>query len=84
MDDRTTKTKPRSAKEEILALAREHGVTYQPTVTDDLADAMSRLSGDDVQLDETVLLLLAVERAGHLSPSDADRLHIAYMRQRTP
>jgi len=84
MDDRTTKTKPRSAKEEILALAREHKVAYQPNATDDLADAMARLSGDDVQLDSTELLLLALERAGHLSTKEANRLHVAYMRQRAP
>jgi hypothetical protein len=84
MDDISTKTKLRSAKEEILALARKHGVTYQPTAHDDLADTFARLSGDDAQLDDTVLLLLALERAGHVSAQDADRLHVAYMRQRTP
>ena len=84
MDDITAKTKLRSAEEEILALAREHGVTYQPTELDELADTFARLSGDDVQLDDTELLLLALEKAGHLSTRDANRLHIAYMRQHRP
>lgn len=84
MDDITAKTKLRSAEEEILALAREHGVTYQPTELDELADTFARLSGDDVELDDTELLLLALEKAGHLSTRDANRLHIAYMRQHRP
>ena len=37
MDDITT-IKDRSAEEEIVALARAHGVSYQPTMYDDLAD----------------------------------------------
>ena len=84
MDDIAAKPKVRSAEEEILALARQLGVTYQPTPEDELADTYARLSGDEVQLDDTVLLLLALERAGHLSTTDANRLHIAYMRQRIP
>jgi len=88
MDDSTTSviTKDRpdtlSAKEQIFALAREHGITYQPNALDDLGNAITRLSGDDARLDDTELLLLALERAGCVSTGDADRLHIAYMRQR--
>ena len=84
MGDIAVKTKVRSAEEEIFALARQHGVTYQPTPEDELADTYARLSGDEVQLDDTVLLLLALERAVHLSTEDANRLHVAYIRQRTP
>jgi hypothetical protein len=83
MDD-IASVKVRSAKEEIVALARKHGVTYQPTTLDGLADDITRLSGDDVQLDHTELLLLALERAGHLSTKDANRLHAAFLRQHNP
>ena len=75
MDDITAKTKLRSAEEEILALAREHGVTYQPTELDELADTFARLSGDDVELDEPALLLIALERAGRITSTEATRLH---------
>lgn len=71
-----------SAKDEIAALAREHGVTYQKTALDDLGNAITRLAGDEVPLDETVTLLIALQRAGVVSDSEADRLHISYMRQR--
>jgi hypothetical protein len=80
MDDITTKTKFRSAKEEILALARQHGVTYQPTKLDEQAVAMTRLAGDDVELDEPGLLVLALQRAGHITSAEANRLHAEYLR----
>ena len=79
MDD-ITSTKVRSAKEEILALARAHGVTYRPTPLDELGNAITRLAGDDVQLDEVELLLLAIRRAGHLTSAEATRLHGEYLR----
>jgi len=79
MDD-IASVKVRSAKEEILALAREHGVTYQPTPLDELGNVITRLAGDEVQLDEPALLLLALTRAGHLTSTEATRLHGEYLR----
>jgi hypothetical protein len=38
------------------------------------------LSGDDVELDEPVLLLIALERAGHITNTEAARLHGEYLR----
>jgi len=70
-----------SAKDEIVALARRHGVTSKPMPLDKLGEVISRLAGDGVQLDDTERLLLALERAGHLSSKEANRLHVAYMRQ---
>jgi hypothetical protein len=71
------------AKERIHALARVHGVVYRPNPLDDLGNTITRLAGDDVQLDDTQLLLLALARAGFISDEEAGDLHIAYMRQRT-
>jgi len=79
MDD-ITSVKVRSAKEEILALAREHGVTYQPTALDDLGNAITRLAGDDVQLDDTQLLLLALVRAGVVTREKSAALRASYLR----
>jgi len=79
MDDITT-IKIRSAKEEILALARMHGVTYRPTMYDDLADSITCLAGDDVELDEPALLLIALQRAGHITAAESARLHGKYLR----
>ena len=65
----------------ILALAEHHHVIYNPTALDALGQQITRLSGDDVVLDQNELLLLALERAGHLTGRDAVRLHAAYLRQ---
>jgi hypothetical protein len=73
-----------SAREQILAMARGRGIVYRPNALDDLGNAVTQLAGDDVRLDDTELLLLALERAGCVSVGEADRLHIAHMRQRTP
>jgi hypothetical protein len=78
--DNITSVKPHSAQDEITALARQHGVSYQPTDLDALGNAMTRLAGDDVELDETELLLLALRRAGHVTKAEAVHLHGAYLR----
>lgn len=72
-----------SAKHEILALARTHGITYRPTALDVLGNDITRLAGDDVHFDKIQYLLLALRRAGKLSTAEANRLHIAYLRQRS-
>jgi hypothetical protein len=52
------------------------------TAIDDLAHHITRLSGDDVILDETELLLVALQRAGHLSWREAVLMQADYLRQR--
>ena len=80
MDDITTQAKLRSARDEIFALARQHGITYTPTQGDELAAAMSRLAGDDGELDEAGQLVLALQRAGHITSAEANHLHAEYLR----
>jgi hypothetical protein len=64
----------------IRALADRYHVTYTETATDVLGRDITRLSGDDIEMDEPALLLLALERAGHLTSADAARLHGDYLR----
>jgi hypothetical protein len=65
----------------IRQLARKCHVTYVRTQRDTLADHMTRLAGDDVELDEVEQLLIALQRAGHLSRSEAGRLQPNYLRE---
>jgi uncharacterized protein YajQ (UPF0234 family) len=65
----------------IRALAERYDVAYEQTSTDVLADHITRLSGDDVELDDTELLLIALQRAGHLSRSQAVLMQADYLRQ---
>lgn len=65
----------------IVDLAKEHGVTYTPTTTDVWAHDITRLADDDVMLDDIELLLIALERAGHMSREEALRLQVNYLRE---
>ena len=64
----------------IRALAERHHVRYRQTALDVFGSHVTRLSGDDVTLDEPALLLLALRRAGHISSEEAARLHGDYLR----
>jgi hypothetical protein len=69
-----------STLEQIRALAAKHNVTYRQTPLDVWAQDVSRVLGDDVELDEAAQLLLALQRAGHLTRTEATRLHANYLR----
>jgi hypothetical protein len=65
----------------IRALAERHGVAYKRTASDVLAHHITRLSGDDVVLDELEVLLIALQRAGHVSRTEAVLMQADYLRQ---
>jgi hypothetical protein len=69
---------------EIRALAERHKVAYVETATDVLGHHITRLAGDDVELDDTQRLLIALERAGCISGREAVRLHLAYLHEARP
>ena len=71
-----------TAKQQIDLLAAQHDITYRRTQLDDLADTYSRLSDAEVELDETELLLLELDRAGILTGRDNTLLHARYLRER--
>lgn len=70
------------AEAAIRALAAKHKVAYRETPTDILGRHITRLAGDDVVLEEPALLLLALRRAGHITSTEAARLHGDYLRAR--
>jgi hypothetical protein len=65
----------------IRELARKHRVTYVGTASDLLARHMTELAGDRVELDEVERLLIALQRAGHLSRIEMVRLQADYLRE---
>ena len=73
-------TNQNEAEAAILDLAERHKIAYAETATDAWALHVTRLAGDDVTLDKTELLLIALQRAGHLSRPDALRLQVSYLR----
>ena len=65
----------------ILTMAKRHGVAYTPTAADAWANDVTRLADDAVTLDEIELLLIALQRAGHLSRPEALHLQVNYLRE---
>lgn len=68
----------------VRALAERHHIRYAGTSLDAWADQVTRLAGDDVQLDEIERLLIALQRAGHLTRPQALALQVRYLREAKP
>jgi predicted transcriptional regulator len=64
----------------IRKMAEEYHVVYGRTPRDALAHHITRLAGDDVQLDEIEQLLIA-QRSGHLSRIEMVKLQATYLRE---
>lgn len=65
----------------IRKMAQDHHVAYVRTSRDALAHDITRLAGDDVQLDDIEQLLIALQRSGHLSRAEMVQLQAAYLRE---
>jgi hypothetical protein len=65
----------------IRLMAEEHHVNYVRTSSDVLAHHMTRLAGDQVEFDEVERMLLALQRAGHLTRQEMVRLQASYLRE---
>jgi hypothetical protein len=68
----------------IRKMAQECRVVYVRTPRDVEAHHITRLAGDDVQLDEIEQLLIALQRSGYLSRAEMVRLQAAYLRETKP
>jgi hypothetical protein len=65
----------------IRKLAQQHHVAYVQTQNDTLAHHITRLADNHVELDEVEQLLIALQRAGHLSRRELVRLQASYLRE---
>jgi hypothetical protein len=65
----------------IRQMARQHHVHYVGTGSDVFAHHVTRLAGDTVILDDVEQILVALQRAGHLSRRDLVRLQASYLRE---
>jgi hypothetical protein len=68
----------------IRQMAQEYHVVYSRTEHDLLAHHITRLAGDDVQLDEIEQLLIALQRDGHLTRAEMIQLQANYLREARP
>jgi len=65
-------------------MAEDAGVSYAPTVLDTFAQDVTRLAGDDVDLDEIELTILALHRAGRIDGGEMMKLQDAYLSDGMP
>lgn len=67
----------------VRQLASREGIVFDPTYADLWATAVTKLAGDEVKSDATDDLLVALTRAGKLSPREMTKLVIAHHRNLT-
>ena len=65
----------------IREMAARHQVSYTPTQSDLLANHITRLSSDTVKLDEIESMLIALQRAGHITRNEVVHLQAQYLRE---
>jgi hypothetical protein len=65
----------------IREMAARYQVSYVPTQSDQLATHITRLSSDDVKFDEVECLLIALQRAGHITRDQLVHLQASYLRE---
>jgi uncharacterized protein related to proFAR isomerase len=71
-----------TAKQIIHKLANQHGVVHHHSELDEWCDKVSELSDGEVELDETQLILVELDRAGILTGKDNTILHGRYLQER--
>ena len=73
---------PMTARDMIHDLARQHAIRHERGELDDWAETVSRVAGDDIQLDETEWLLVALGRAEVMPEIENTKLHARYLAER--
>jgi len=69
-------------KDRIHDLAKEHGLFYVSHPLDGFAAAITHMSGDDIKMDDTELLIVALVRAGVVAKKDVPSLYSKYLREK--
>ncbi len=71
-----------NVEEFILGLAKQHGVRVTRTKLDEFAEALTRLSGDDVVLDHVGQTLVALRERSLITGNQMNRMMTNYLRER--
>lgn len=68
----------------IQNLATRNQVAYHMTASDRLASQITRLAGDDVELDAIEQMLIGLQRIGRIDRRQMVRLQARYLRESRP
>lgn len=71
-----------SVANRVRRLAQSHNVTAEPDDISRMAVAITRLAGDEVQLDNIQQLLVNLKRKGVLSKSEALNIQREYLQEK--
>jgi hypothetical protein len=83
MEDKALEPAPGQTIAQLVAqLATQYGVTSTRTALDDWADTVTRLSGDEVTLDDTCQLLVSLRRLRVVSARQMAQLSTQHLRER--
>jgi hypothetical protein len=79
------KTTPQlTTKQKIQQLANQHNITHHHhSQLDEWGNTISRLSDNEVELDEIQWLLIELGRAGILTGKDNTLIHAQYLKERS-
>lgn len=66
----------------VASLARLHGVTADAEPIDEFVGAAARLSDAEIELDDTEMLMVKLQRAGVINDQQGFALHVAYLHQK--
>ncbi|MBK5353425.1 hypothetical protein JFU37_13020 [Pseudomonas sp. TH41] len=77
-----TQTAAVSVASQVRKLARDHKVTADPDGMSRMAVSITRLAGDDVELDGVEQLLVNLKKKGVLSKSEILTLQGRYLQER--
>ncbi|KQO38034.1 hypothetical protein LZ639_21055 [Pseudomonas stutzeri] len=69
----------RNVEEYVRALASAHGVTPEEDAYGRMAHVLTKLSGDDVELDEVERLLVGLKRNGVIAKTEMLMLQLEYL-----
>jgi len=58
----------------ILALAKEHGITFTPSALDTFGETITRLADNDLEHTDATRALIALRQANILSQEDSAKL----------
>lgn len=68
-------------REQVLDLARQHGVSTQANGIDEMAMGITHAVGDNIEMDEVDTAIVHLIREGHLSLLEGQQLFLDYHRQ---
>jgi len=66
----------------IIELAGNHGVAYKKAEMDELAGHLTRLSDDEIVMDDIECLIVALVRRGIVTSEKVMKLHHGYLREK--